>query len=49
VALLAELVDREGVGVLAVTHDADLVAALADDVLRLDPVPGAPARLEVVR
>jgi energy-coupling factor transporter ATP-binding protein EcfA2 len=49
VALLAELVDREGVGILAVTHDADLVAALADDVLRLDPVPGAPARLEVVR
>ncbi len=49
VALLAELVDREGVGVLAVTHDADLVDALADDVLRLDPVAGGPARLEVVR
>jgi energy-coupling factor transporter ATP-binding protein EcfA2 len=49
VALLADLVDREGVGVLAVTHDADLVRALADDVLRLDPVPGGAARLEVVR
>ncbi|MFS4506466.1 ABC transporter ATP-binding protein [Clavibacter sp. Sh2141] len=49
VALLADLVDREGVGVLAVTHDADLVRALADDVLRVDPVPGGPARLEVVR
>ncbi|OUE30453.1 putative HMP/thiamine import ATP-binding protein YkoD [Clavibacter michiganensis] len=49
VALLAELVDRDGVGVLAVTHDADLVDALADDVLRLDPVAGGPARLEVVR
>jgi energy-coupling factor transporter ATP-binding protein EcfA2 len=49
VALLADLVDREGVGVLAVTHDADLVAALADDVLRLDPVPDGPARLEAVR
>ncbi|OUE08780.1 putative HMP/thiamine import ATP-binding protein YkoD [Clavibacter michiganensis] len=49
VALLAELVDREGVGVLAVTHDVDLVDALADDVLRLDPLAGAPASLEVVR
>jgi energy-coupling factor transporter ATP-binding protein EcfA2 len=49
VALLVDLVDREGVGVLAVTHDADLVRAVADDVLRLDPVPGGPARLEVVR
>jgi energy-coupling factor transporter ATP-binding protein EcfA2 len=49
VALLADLVDREGVGVLAITHDADLVRALADDVLRLDPVPGGAARLEVVR
>ncbi|MBM7026814.1 ABC transporter ATP-binding protein [Clavibacter zhangzhiyongii] len=49
VALLADLVDREGVGVLAVTHDADLVRALADDVLRLEPVPDAPARLRVVR
>ncbi|MBM7388560.1 energy-coupling factor transport system ATP-binding protein [Clavibacter michiganensis] len=49
VALLADLVDRAGVGVLAVTHDADLVRALADDVLRLDAVPGSAARLEVVR
>ncbi|RII97751.1 ABC transporter ATP-binding protein, partial [Clavibacter michiganensis] len=49
VALLADLVDRDGVGVLAVTHDADLVRALADDVLRLDAAPGRAARLEVVR
>ena len=54
VALLADLVDREGVGVLAVTHDEDLVASLADDVLRLDladadPADAAPARLRVVR
>ncbi|RIJ61670.1 ABC transporter ATP-binding protein, partial [Clavibacter lycopersici] len=49
VALLADLVDREGVGVLAVTHDADLVRALADDVLRLDAVPGRAGRLEAVR
>jgi energy-coupling factor transport system ATP-binding protein len=34
VALLAELLD-EGSAVVAVTHDADFVAALADDVLRL--------------
>jgi energy-coupling factor transport system ATP-binding protein len=34
VALLAELLD-EGTGVLAVTHDDALVAALADDVLHL--------------
>ncbi|OUE06489.1 putative HMP/thiamine import ATP-binding protein YkoD [Clavibacter michiganensis subsp. michiganensis] len=49
VALLADLVDRDGVGVLAVTHDADLVRALADDVLRLDAASGRAARLEVVR
>ncbi|UKF35277.1 energy-coupling factor ABC transporter ATP-binding protein [Clavibacter tessellarius] len=49
VALLADLVDREGVGVLAVTHDEHLVASLADDVLRLDPADAAPARLRVVR
>ncbi|MDA3804360.1 ATP-binding cassette domain-containing protein [Clavibacter sp. CT19] len=49
VALLADLVDREGVGVLAVTHDEDLVEALADDVLRLAPAAAAPARLRVVR
>ncbi|MBE3078496.1 ABC transporter ATP-binding protein, partial [Clavibacter michiganensis subsp. michiganensis] len=49
VALLADLVDRDGVGVLAVTHDADLVRGLADDVLRLDAASGRAARLEVVR
>ncbi|OUE24867.1 putative HMP/thiamine import ATP-binding protein YkoD [Clavibacter michiganensis] len=49
VELLADLVDREGVGVLAVTHDADLVRALADDVLRLDAAPDRAGRLEVVR
>jgi energy-coupling factor transporter ATP-binding protein EcfA2 len=37
VALLDEL-RGEGVGICTVTHDADLVAALADDVLRL-PLP----------
>jgi energy-coupling factor transport system ATP-binding protein len=35
VRLLAELLD-EGSAVVAVTHDADFVTALADDVLRLD-------------
>ncbi len=43
VGLLAELRD-EGVAVCTVTHDADLVAALADDVVRLPartPVAGA--------
>ncbi|WP_460458310.1 ABC transporter ATP-binding protein [Angustibacter peucedani] len=44
VRLLRELV-ADGTGVLAVTHDRALVAALADDVLALDgPAPRRPAR-----
>jgi energy-coupling factor transport system ATP-binding protein len=46
VTLLGELL-AEGTAVLAVTHDDDLVTALADDVLRLRgglPDPGLPAR-----
>jgi energy-coupling factor transport system ATP-binding protein len=38
VALLAELLD-EGRAVLAVTHDASVVEALADSVLALSPAP----------
>ena len=39
VALLAELRDA-GTALVVVTHDEPLVAALADDVLRLDPRGG---------
>lgn len=47
VALLAE-VREDGVAVCAVTHDADLVAALADDVLRLTtPDRATPDRPDV--
>jgi len=42
VVLLADLLD-EGRAVVAVTHDAEFVAALADDVVALDRAPAREA------
>jgi energy-coupling factor transporter ATP-binding protein EcfA2 len=48
VALLAELLDR-GSAIVAVTHDAEFIAALADAEVRLAPWSHRPGLVEVVR
>ncbi|WP_434056610.1 ABC transporter ATP-binding protein [Antiquaquibacter soli] len=48
VALLAELLDR-GSAIVAVTHDAEFIAALADTEVRLAPWSHRPGLVEVVR
>ncbi len=47
-ALLAELLD-EGSSIAAITHDAELVAAIADSEIRVAAWESAPGAVEVVR
>ena len=48
VALLAELLD-EGSAIAAITHDAEIVEALADSEIRVAPWQTSPGSVEVVR